>query len=91
MKSVNDIVRIVCVGHGDVVSMTQAIGIMASLYEYAIFALVISLILLNEMSGGSSLVSVYIGISFLIFWFVLIPLMFLILKKVITNIPKLDP
>ena len=91
MKSVYDIVRIVCVGNGDVVSMARGIGIMASLYEYAIFALVISLILLNEMSGGSSLVSVYIGISFLIFWFVLIPLMFLILKKVITNIPKLDP
>jgi len=70
--------------------MAGALGIIFSLYDYAIFAIVISIILLNEIIGGDSLFSAYIGISFLFIWYLVIPLMFRFLRIVITSISKLN-
>ena len=70
--------------------MARALGIIFSLYDYAIFAIVISIILMNEIIGGDSSFSVYIGISFLFIWYLVIPLIFRFLRIVITSISKLN-
>ena len=44
--------------------MASALGIIFSFYDYAVFAIVVSIILMNEITGGDSSFSVYIGISF---------------------------
>ena len=70
--------------------MAGALGIIFSLYDYAIFAIVISIILMNEIIGGDSSFSAYIGISFLFIWYLVIPLIFRFLRIVITSISKLN-
>ena len=66
------------------------LGIIFSFYDYAVFAIVVSIILMNEITGGNSSFSVYIGISFLVVWYLVIPLIFRFLRIVITSIPKLN-
>ena len=70
--------------------MASALGIIFSFYDYAVFAIVVSIILMNEITGGDSSFSVYIGFSFLIVWYLVIPLIFRFLRIVITSIPKLN-
>ncbi|MBH33174.1 MAG: hypothetical protein CMB75_02090 [Euryarchaeota archaeon] len=70
--------------------MAKALGIVFSLFDFAIFAIVISIILMNEIIGGDSSFSTYIGISFMIVWYLVIPLIFRLLEILIKNIPKFD-
>ena len=70
--------------------MARSLRIIFSLYDYAIFAIVISIILMNEIIGGNSSFSTYIGISFLFIWYLVIPLIFRFLRIVITSISKLN-
>ena len=70
--------------------MVGALGIIFSLYDYAVFAIVVSIILMNEIIGGDSSLSFYIGVSFLFVWYLLIPLIFRFLRYVITSISKLN-
>jgi len=70
--------------------MAKALGIVFSLFDFAIFAIVISIILMNEIIGGDSSFSTYFGISFMIVWYLVIPLIFRLLEILIKNIPKFD-
>ncbi|MBP03612.1 MAG: hypothetical protein CMA72_02345 [Euryarchaeota archaeon] len=70
--------------------MATVVGIIFSFYDYAVFAIVLSIILTNEIIGGDSSFSAYIGISFLFLWYLIIPLIFRFLGIVITSISKLN-
>jgi len=70
--------------------VASALGIIFSFYDYAVFAIVVSIILTNEIIGGDSLFSAYIGISFLVVWYLVIPLIFRFLRIVISGISELN-